>query len=102
MSAITLTCALTGVVFGLFLHKKQTVPRILAATIVNQFGLSLFITTLWISILYGSPYVPLLATRVVQSGILSILEAVVMFALSKTFALQAKGLHIRGGVSHDR
>lgn len=98
----TLTCALTGIVFGLFLHKKQTVPRILGATIVNQFGISLFITTLWISVLYGSPYVPLLATRVVQSAILSILEAVVMFALSKAFALQSKVMHLRGGVSHDR
>ena len=72
----TLTAFLTGCVFGLFLHKKQGWPQCIAAVGINQFILSLFLNTLWISILYGSPYGPLLATRVVQCVILTVVQLV--------------------------
>ena len=72
----TLTAFLTGCVFGLFLHKKQSWPRIIAAVGINQLVLSLFLNTLWISILYGSPYGPLLATRVVQCLILTAVQLI--------------------------
>ena len=74
----TLTAFLTGCVFGLFLHRKQDWPQILAAVGINQFILSLFLNTLWISILYGSPYGPLLATRVVQCLILAPVQVIVI------------------------
>lgn len=70
----TLTAFLTGCVFGLFLHKKQGWPQSIAAVGINQFILSLFLNTLWISILYGSPYAPLLAARVVQCAILTVVQ----------------------------
>ena len=72
----TLTAFLTGCVFGLFLHKKQSWPRIIAAVGINKLVLSLFLNTLWISILYGSPYGPLLATRVVQCLILTTVQLI--------------------------
>lgn len=78
----TLSCALTGVVFGLLLHKKQSFPRIVAAVGLNQFGIGLFVTTLWISILYGSPYIALLGVRVVQAAILSVAEFITITVLS--------------------
>ena len=81
----TLNCALTGLLFGLLLHRRQSVSRVMAATILNQFGLSLFLTTLWIAVLYGSPYWPLLLSRIPQSAILSVLEVTVMLALSRAF-----------------
>lgn len=100
---LTLNCALTGILFGLLLHRRQTLPRIMAATILNQFGLSLFVTTLWISILYGSPYWANLVSRIPQCIILSVLEVVVMFALSKVFSHQGRFFHlIQAEVSHDR
>ncbi len=74
----TLTAFLTGLVFGLFLYKKQTLLRTVAAVGINQFILSLFLNTYWISVLYGSPYVPLLATRVVQSVILTAAQLLVI------------------------
>ena len=79
----TLTAFLTGVVFGLFLHREQTIPRTLAAVGINQFILSLFLNSLWISILYGSPYGPLLATRIVQVLILSAVQIVCIPLLGK-------------------
>ena len=80
----TLSCALTGVIFGILLHKEQTLPRIVGAVVLNQFGVSLLLTTLWISILYGSPYEVLLATRVVQAALLSAVELVTVTVLSRS------------------
>ena len=47
-----------------------------AAVGINQLILSLFLNTLWISILYGSPYGPLLATRLVQCLILTAVQLI--------------------------
>ena len=72
----TLTSFLTGFVFGLVLYKKQGWLQGLAAVGINQFILGLFLNTFWISVLYGSPYVPLLATRVFQSMLLSVVQLI--------------------------
>lgn len=62
----TVTAFLTACVWGLFLYRKQTTPRILCAVVINQFVMSLLLQSFWISIQYTSPYWPLVATRVVQ------------------------------------
>ncbi len=77
----TLTAFLTGLVFGFFLYRGRSWPRAVAAVAVNQFVLSLFLNTLWISLLYGSPYGPLLATRVIQCIILSAVQLVCIPAI---------------------
>ncbi len=78
----TLTAFLTGAVFGFFLHGKQGWVQIIASVGINQFVLSLFLNTLWISILYSSPYVPLLATRVVQCLVLTAVQLVCIRAIA--------------------
>jgi len=82
----TLTCALSGALFGLLLHRRQTVLRIVGAAVVNQFVLGLLVNSFWISVLYGSPYGALLATRVIQSAILAPVEFVVMTAMTRGLA----------------
>ena len=79
----TLTAFLTGFVFGLFLYKSQSIPRIVGAVLVNQCVLSLCLNTLWISILYGSPYGPLFVTRIVQTVILIAVQIVTIIAVAK-------------------
>lgn len=79
----TLTAFLTGTVFGLFLHKRQTILRILGAVAVNQLVLSLLLQTLWISLLYGSPYGPLLLTRLGQCAVLAPLQFVTIGTMTK-------------------
>lgn len=74
----TLTAFLTGAVFGLFLRKTRTALPVLAAVAINQLLLSLLLNSLWISILYGSPYLPLLGTRVIQCAILAPVQFVVL------------------------
>ena len=79
----TATAFLMGVVFGLFLHKEQNLKRTVPAVLINQFILGLFVNSFWISILYGSPYGPLLATRVVQAALLTVVQIVTTQAIIK-------------------
>lgn len=79
----TLTAALTGAVFGLFLHKKQTMARIGGAVAANQLALSLLVNTLWISLLYDSPYVPLFLTRIVQTVVMVAVQLAVIGAMTR-------------------
>ena len=77
----TLTAFLMGAVYGLFLYRRQSIGRILAAVAVHQLALSLLLNTLWISLLYGSPYGPLLITRLPQCVLLAVVQIVVIQAL---------------------
>lgn len=79
----TLNCALTGVVMGLLLYKKQTPLRVVLTAAINEAGISMWITPIWISILYGSPYWPLIISRLPQIGILFVVEIVVIFLMIK-------------------
>ena len=77
----TLTAFLMGLCYGLFLYKKQSFVRILAAVAVHQLVLSLLLNTLWISLLYGSPYKALLVSRLPQCALLTAVQLVVIQAL---------------------
>ena len=88
----TLTAFLMGVVFGLFLYREQTIPKIIGAVTVNQCVLSLCLNTLWISILYGSPYGQLFVTRIVQTVILFAVQTVTIIALAKVMPRIRTGL----------
>ena len=79
----TLNCALTGVVLGLLLYKKQSPLRVVIATLIDQLAISMWITPLWISILYGSPYWPLIVSRLPQIGIMVVVEIVVTLLMIK-------------------
>ena len=81
----TFTAFLTGIVFGFFLKGKTTVPRVLAAVGINQLILSLLLNSLWISVLYGSPYLPLLSTRIVQCAVLIPVEIILILAFGRAF-----------------
>ena len=82
----TLTAFLTGCILGLFLHKKQSVVRIVAAVVINQFILGLFMNTFWISVLYGSPFRELFAVRIVQSVILTAVQVAGILAIRQILA----------------
>lgn len=72
----TFTALLSGTVYGLFLYKKQTLPRIVGAVAVHQLCLSLLLNTLWISILYGSPFKGLIVTRIPQTIIIFVFQVI--------------------------
>ena len=79
----TLTAFLMGLCYGLFLHREPSFLRVLLSVAVHQLVLSLLLNTLWISLLYGSPFGPLLVTRLPQCALLSVVQLVVIQALVK-------------------
>lgn len=79
----TLTAFLTGIVFGLFLHKGQSMMRVIGAVAVNQLVLSLLLNTLWISVMYHSPFSALLVVRIVQCAILIPIQIIMIRLMSK-------------------
>ena len=86
----TLTAFLMGACYGLFLYRKQSFPRILASVAIHQLILSLLLNTLWISVLYGSPFYPLLLARLPQCAILAAVQLALIPLLAKLLP-QLKG-----------
>lgn len=80
----TLTTVLVGLTFGLFLHKKQTTPRIILAVAVNQLCLSLLLQSYWISGLYLSPYTATLISRIPQVLVLAPTQFIVISLMAKS------------------
>ena len=79
----TVTALLEGLLFGFLLHKKQTMPRIIAAVLIHQLVLGLVVNTYWLSILYGTTFMAVAATRVVQCAIMIPVELVTISLLMK-------------------
>ena len=96
----TFTALLTGAVYGLFLSKdlfanKKMLPvRVVLCVVINQLILSLLLNSYWISVLYGSPYVPLLGTRLIQCAILIPVQIVVIFALAPVMNKKKKSVRV--------
>lgn len=88
----TLTAALTGLTFGLFLRKRRSVLRTLAAVSVNMLLLSFLLNSLWISILYGTPFSTLLAVRAVQCAVLGPVQFLVLILLGRVLDTYGKRL----------
>lgn len=72
----TLTAFVTGMIFGFFLRKSQSVLNVVLAVLCVQIFVSQFMTTYWISFLYGSPYWALFATRIYQTAAMIAIEII--------------------------
>lgn len=72
----TLTAFVTGMIFGFFLRKSQSVLNIVLAVLCVQIFVSQFMNTYWISFLYGSPYWALFATRIYQTAAMIAVEII--------------------------
>lgn len=91
----TFSNALIGLVFGLFLYRRFSGwGRLAAAALIQQFGISLFLSTYWLHILYGSPFLGLLSTRVIQSVIMMVLEIVVVLLIQKPIGSYSKQMRL--------
>ncbi len=80
----TLTAALVGALYGLFLHRNQPFWKILVSVSIHQLILSLLLNTYWISVLYESPYTPLLITRLLQCAVMIPVELLIIGLMVKT------------------
>ncbi len=88
----TFTSFLTGFLFALFLYKKQTMGRIIIATLVNQVVCSLLLTTYWLNILYYSKtsFLVLLVSRLPQFFIMTAVMILVIRIICKELVPRIK------------
>ena len=80
----TATAALTGLIYGLLLHKDQSMPRVASAVVLQQLVCSLIVNTFWLHVLYGLPYLPTMVTRLVQCAVVIALQIAMIPIIAKT------------------
>ncbi len=75
----TLSAILTGVLFGALLRRKEkSLPRLALAVGLNCLGVSLCLNTLWLTIMFKTPFYILLPTRALQALILIPIQFIVL------------------------
>jgi ECF transporter S component (folate family) len=87
----TISAAITGMIYGLFLYKvRLRWWRAIAAQGVVTVVVNLFLNTIWLSILYDKAAIPLFAARLVKNLAMLPLEAalvmIVTAAVVKAFS----------------
>lgn len=85
----TLTAILSGLVYGIFLHKELKVKKIIISVLIDKLVVSLLINTLIISILSNASFEALFLTRLYTNIIMIIIEIVVIISL-KNFLMRLK------------
>ncbi len=72
----TLSAVITGLIFGFALQKRHNFTTIFVAVLADSVITTLILNTVWVSVLYGSPLLPLLATRSVQAAVMTAVEVI--------------------------
>lgn len=79
----TFTAFLMGWWYGRVLHKEQDMKRILLAVVPAEIVCSLILNTYWTSIVYGSSYVGLFSTRMLQFALMSLVKVATIVIIAK-------------------
>lgn len=79
----TATAFLMGWWYGKVLHKEQDWKRILLAVVPAEIVCSLLLNTLWTALVYGSSYIGLFSTRVLQFALMSLVKVVTIALIVK-------------------
>lgn len=92
---LTLSCALMGIIYGIFLYKNKTqIWRIIVSRVINSAVISTLLDSYFISILYGKVFREYLTVRAVKNLILLpaeiIITVVVIQAIKKIESRQVK------------
>ncbi len=87
----TLSTALTGVIFGLFLYNKdKSWMNVAIAVALNCLCISLLLNTYWLTMITGTPYAVLLPTRIIQVLIMIPIQFIVIKTIQKPITVFAK------------
>lgn len=86
----TLSCALSGLIYGLFLYnngkdigKKSFIIRLIISSIIQLVFVNIFVTSLWIHILYNKAYLPIMTSRVITQLIMIPIHVITIYELDK-------------------
>lgn len=81
---------LNGIIFGSLLHNSKSVLRIVMAVLLTQLVCGLCFTTLVLKIQYGMPIFPTIYWRMLQVGIMTVIEIVLLVLIIKTADLPTR------------
>ncbi|MDO4500384.1 MAG: folate family ECF transporter S component [Erysipelotrichaceae bacterium] len=79
----TITAALSGLVYGIFLYKNNNLIKQLITVFLNRIVVSLFINTYFISIVIDKPLSLLIPTRIMQNVVMLVIEFITIRMLAK-------------------
>ncbi len=73
---ITLSTAAVGVIFGLFFKNGYSFLRVLISVLISELVFSMFITPIWLMMLYGTDYWILVSSRLIQVAVLIVIKLI--------------------------
>ncbi len=87
----TVSSAISGFIYGIFLYNKgqkfesnrKFILRLIFSSLIVLCVVNIFITSLWIHILYGKAYLAVLASRVVTQIVMLPIHVIVIYAIEK-------------------
>ncbi len=87
----TISAALMGFVYGIFLYKKpgkeikdfKFILRLIISSIIVLIGIKIFLESVFLNVLYGKAYLAVVASRFVTQLILLPIQVIVIFFLEK-------------------
>jgi len=94
----TLSSAITGLIYGLFLYNKTNeerkdinfIIRLILSSILSLGIVGLLITSLWLHILYGSAFAVIISSRIITQIIMLPIQVITIFLLEKALRPIAK------------
>ena len=93
----TFSYSLMACLFGLLYHRQQlSVPRAVAGAAV-EWCISLTLHTLWLSLMYGTPYRALFITRLAKCSVMFFINAVLLHLVLHAFRRIFTALHLSEG-----
>lgn len=86
----TLTAFVGSFIYGWFLHRKNiTWKHVLLSVLFNTVVTNLILNTLWIHILYQTPIVVLLASRIPQNLVMAPIRFIVIYLITQNNQLNS-------------
>lgn len=86
----TVSSAISGLIYGLFLYNhgeemsnKKLLIRLTLSSFIQLIAVNIFLTSLWIHILYGKAYLVIMASRAVTQIIMIPIHIITIFELEK-------------------
>lgn len=80
----SISAAVGGVIFGLMLRKKASVLRVFLTEVVYTAVVSICLNNIWLSVLYGRAFLPVMIARLPQSLIMIPVNTVLLAAVLRT------------------
>lgn len=92
----TISYALTGFLFGFLLRKNKSVRNVVIAQVIVTVFIGLGLNTLWLSILYGTPFKALFIMRLPKECIMLPINIVALSLLLKPLGILSRNLSPKG------